>query len=202
MAVRALENPEDPVLGRLHDALLVDVDRFVAERLAGSPAPPPCRAGCAACCDHHVGDVAAFEVRRILETVERFGAADRAAILTRAGEDVALYRRISATVPSTEEGLGRFHAAHRPCPLLAEDRRCRVWPVRPLTCRLFHAWSDPALCAADHPDHATAATFLVGLGPDAEAAWELLHRVSGGEGEPGFLREALLSSASRGSSAG
>lgn len=42
-----------------------------------------------------------------------------------------------------------------PCPLLTQDRRCSVYQWRPLVCRVYAVFDDPALCAELDTEHVT-----------------------------------------------
>jgi len=100
-----------------------------------------CRPGCTWCC-HFTVDVRPAEVFRILEFIEQtFMAEERT--------------RVRAEVHANRvalEGLGEEERATRnlQCPLLAEGR-CSVYPVRPQTCRNYHA-TDEAGCRQSYEE--------------------------------------------------
>lgn len=56
---------------------------------------------------------------------------------------------------SKAAGLGRKHFAERgeACPFLSSKGRCRIWDVRPMTCRMHHITGDPELADPRHEQH-------------------------------------------------
>lgn len=103
------------------------------QRIASAPdlGTLACRAGCTWCC-HFSVDVRAVEVFGILDFVERTFAAD---------ERVRVYAEIRAN-SATLGNLDEFERMRRnvKCPFLREGR-CSIYPVRPQTCRNYHATS-------------------------------------------------------------
>lgn len=103
------------------------------ERIASAPdvGTLACRAGCTWCC-HFSVDVRAVEVFGILDFVERtFTAEDKARV----------YAEIRANAVALDQ-LDEFERMRRNvrCPFLREGR-CSIYPVRPQTCRNYHATS-------------------------------------------------------------
>jgi len=88
-----------------------------------------CRAGCTWCC-HFAVDVRAAEVFRILEFVEQSFTAD---------EKARVYAEVRVNSAALN-ALGETERATRnvKCPFLWEGG-CTVYPVRPQTCRNYHA---------------------------------------------------------------
>ena len=130
-----------------HDAFLksCDVfDRTNTELIAGCGTELACRAGCSLCCSLRV-DVFAHEIFLIADYVRtHFSPEELAALQARLA---ARSERVLALTPFQ-------HATQNiPCPLLAEDGRCSVYEVRPLSCRRHHSL-DFAACqfTYDHPD--------------------------------------------------
>jgi Fe-S-cluster containining protein len=110
---------------------LTNSQRRHDERLASAPdaATLACGAGCAWCC-HFSVDVRPVEVFRILDYVAR-----------ELGE--AAQARIFAEVEAHSRELDGLDALERmrrnvKCPFLS-DNRCSIYPVRPQTCRNYHA---------------------------------------------------------------
>lgn len=115
-------------------------------RLAAAPDAHTlaCRDGCAWCC-HYTVDVRPAEAFGILDHLERTVPADerarvRAAVAANAGHVRGLSEdeRVTLTLP---------------CPLLREAR-CLAYPVRPQSCRNYHA-TDVAGCrrSVEEPDN-------------------------------------------------
>jgi Fe-S-cluster containining protein len=125
--LRALEHSQ-----RRHDA-----------RLASAPdaSTLDCRAGCAWCC-HFSVDVRAVEVFAILDFVER----------TFTAEEKARVRAEVQTNSAALAGLDEMERMTRNvrCPFL-QAGRCTIYPVRPQTCRNYHA-TDVAGCRQSFDD--------------------------------------------------
>jgi Fe-S-cluster containining protein len=106
-------------------------------RLASAPDAHTlaCRAGCAWCC-HFTIDVRAVEVFAILDHLDAgFTPERRAQVLAAARANAAALQGL--------DDVGRM-ALNVRCPFLA-DGTCSIYPVRPQTCRNYHA-TDAAGC--------------------------------------------------------
>lgn len=116
------------------------------ERLASAADAPTlaCKAGCSWCC-HFSVDVRAVEAFRILDYVrEHFSPA----------EQVRLRNEFAANSIAVAplDDIERMKRTVK-CPFLAEGR-CTIYPVRPQTCRNYHA-TDAAGCqkSYEEPDN-------------------------------------------------
>jgi Fe-S-cluster containining protein len=103
-----------------------------------------CKPGCSWCC-HFSVDVRAYEALNIVDYVEReFSLRDKLQLKS----ELATNARILARFDEVER-------AHRniKCPFLS-DGMCRIYPVRPQTCRNYHA-TDVTGCkqSFEHPDN-------------------------------------------------
>lgn len=103
------------------------------ERIASAPdvGTLACRSGCTWCC-HFSVDVRAVEVFGIVDFVEQ----------TFTPEDKA---RVYAEIRANSAALGNLDEFERmrrnvKCPFLSQGR-CTIYPVRPQTCRNYHATS-------------------------------------------------------------
>lgn len=102
-------------------------------RLAAAPDAPTlaCKAGCFWCCYFTV-DVRAVEALRIVEFLQReLAAADR----TRIEKEIAINSAVFAQLDDDERAR-----SNTKCPFLHLGR-CSIYPVRPQTCRNYHATS-------------------------------------------------------------
>jgi Fe-S-cluster containining protein len=100
-------------------------------RIAAAPdfATLACRAGCTWCC-HFSVDVRAVEVFRILEFVEQSFTAD---------EKARVYAEIRVNSAALNaQGESQRATRNVKCPFLWQGS-CTVYPVRPQTCRNYHA---------------------------------------------------------------
>jgi Fe-S-cluster containining protein len=105
----------------------------------------PCRSGCSACC-HGPFDVSVADIELLLEALRALSPEDQAEVKRRAG---ALLDKMEALEPDwraphevRDLGDERFDAlcetlVDQPCPLLDNAGRCRIYPDRPLVCRLI-----------------------------------------------------------------
>jgi Fe-S-cluster containining protein len=153
-----------------------------------------CSKGCTTCCYHWVEDVFSFEAACIAhELVREFPRADREALVHQAVHDEREMARIYEQVcrekygegvtlaceDENEEALQRFVQAGRPCPLLRrEDGCCRVFAMRPLTCRSYVS-VDAQLCRAgergSHADNESA--YIIDMPERVNVLLEELHQV-------------------------
>ncbi len=118
--------------GKRHDA------RIAAAADVGTLA---CRAGCAWCCYYSV-DVRAAEVFGILDFVERaLAPAEQARIHAEVRANSELFRTLGESERATRNVR---------CPFLS-DGRCAIYPVRPQSCRNYHA-THAAGCEQSYDD--------------------------------------------------
>ena len=118
-------------------------DRTNAQWTAERGTELVCRAGCSLCCSLRV-DVFAHEIFLIADYIRAHFSPERLSALK-----AQLAAHMTQVVPLTP-----FEHATRniACPLLADDGRCSVYEVRPLSCRRHHSM-DFAACqfTYDHP---------------------------------------------------
>ncbi len=129
----------------VHEALGRSQQRHDA-RLAAAPdaATLACKAGCFWCCYYSV-DVRPVEVFRILDYMAReLSGEERERVASEVQANSALLSRL------TEDERARRNIK---CPFLAAGR-CMIYPVRPQTCRNYHA-TDAAGCqrSYEQPDN-------------------------------------------------
>jgi len=131
-----------------HRALEIAVSAFfladhLTRRFEGGqdlPQPIACREDCDACCYNRV-ELAPPEALVIGHHIAGiFSEAEKEAVLANLAQNLA---RTHGKSPAAVAGM----RAELPCPLL-RDRRCSVYPVRPLVCRAMHAL-DRERCAAE-----------------------------------------------------
>jgi len=125
--------------------LLLQADHWFARAKAAQLGALPCRRGCSRCC---IGPFAitildAAELQRglaALDAPNRQAIQDRARAQTAAIEAAHPTLRHSPYLDTWEDrdldALGEQFAS-LPCPALAADGSCSVYPFRPMTCRLM-----------------------------------------------------------------
>jgi Fe-S-cluster containining protein len=125
--------------------ILAELDRWQARAHEKHPGVIPCRTGCSACChgpfDISVADVAllADAVASLPEPIRRQvrrGAAAQLARMTALEPDWAAPYDI-ATIGDARFDRISDTLADLPCPLLDELGACRIYPDRPMICRLM-----------------------------------------------------------------
>ena len=102
--------------------------RFEAEQEL--PQPIACREECDACCYNRVELTPAEALIIGHHIAGNFSATEKEAVLANLARNLA---RTEGKSPAAVAGM----RAELPCPLL-RDRRCSVYPVRPLVCRAMH----------------------------------------------------------------
>jgi Fe-S-cluster containining protein len=117
-----------------------------------------CGRGCASCCTLNV----ALTLAEALPLAESLDPAQRQGIAAR----VTALRELLPGCADRKAFL-RAQRTLGPCPLLAADGACAVYPRRPLACRALHSTRDHAWCGVDfatlHPLEREA--FLSSLDP-------------------------------------
>jgi Fe-S-cluster containining protein len=134
----------DPAARAYRDTL-ERLDRWFDEVAKRHPGIIPCRAGCTACC-HGPFDISAADTLLLREALAELAPELREQIRVAA---VDVLGRIQAQAPEWQApfdladlGDERFDGiaeslAELPCPMLDEQGSCRVYPSRPLVCRLI-----------------------------------------------------------------
>lgn len=197
LALRHLKNagyrsPLEPQFTSAYREILVSIERFQQQVLAGEIRVLSCRKGCMACCCHWVEDVTSFEAQILAEHIrrvmpERIGhiletcQADIEAIeaLDRHVDDTlrtyGIARAENASIDHTDLLLASFYRFRRPCPLLDSRGLCSVYDLRPLTCRIYVSFSPPGRCDPDYDNEEDIPTCLLDLEESANSLLDELH---------------------------
>jgi Fe-S-cluster containining protein len=109
------------------------------QRSAAEGKPASCRKGCAWCCHQPVFAVTHELLYLRDHVVESVDPARQERFVSRAREKTLL------TLKKPLEELLKVRAA---CPFL-EDGACAVYPARPMACRIYLSYSEPA-CRGEH----------------------------------------------------
>lgn len=164
-------------------------NRYQKEVLAGSELTAVCSEGCSYCCCHWVDDVYSFEAEIITDYIRTHMAEKIPSFIKYLQEDEAqlayLDKMLQEKMVDDHEGedlderellLSCFYVLKRPCVLVDKKGGCSVYPVRPLTCRIFVSLGYPEKCNPDHIDVEDAETCILDLDSRGEALLEELHR--------------------------
>jgi Fe-S-cluster containining protein len=184
--------------------------QFQRQVVAGSGRRVSCRRGCAACCLHWVEDVNSFEAEIIAAHIRRRLPAEIAGIVAACRADVAAMERLEALTTATlrkarrdlalaatqieqvDLMLASFYQLRRPCPLLDARGECRVYRLRPLTCRVYCSFSAPRRCDPAYINDDDVPTCLINVGEDASSLLDGLHFRHDRSGGDTGLRSLLV----------
>jgi len=164
-------------------------DRYQKEVLAGSELSAACSEGCSCCCCHWVDDVYSFEAEIIADYIRLNFPEKIPSFIKYLQEDEAqlayLDKMLKEKMVEDHEGedlderellLSCFYILKRPCMLVDDRGACSVYPVRPLTCRIFVSLGEPEKCNPDHIDLEEAETCILDLDSRGDALLEKLHK--------------------------
>lgn len=177
----------EPLFLKNYSEVLDLFEKYRTQVLLHSKKTPSCSCGCAQCCRHWVEDVNSFEAEIIAGYIRKNFPERIPIIIERCKKDEEELKRLERIVFSKaareiETGridevdllLSVFYQARRPCPLLEPDDSCSIYPVRPLTCRIYMSFSDPSHCDPDYINSEDIPTYLLDL---EESACDILDRL-------------------------
>ncbi|MBD3344302.1 MAG: hypothetical protein GF401_04485 [Chitinivibrionales bacterium] len=150
-----------------------------------------CTKGCAWCCYHWVEDVYSFEAEIIADFLKTSRNHDLPALREQLRDDEAalvdldnLVEKKLADSPYAGELddndridllLASYYQLKRPCPLLDDNGACTIYPLRPLTCRIYVSFFDPRHCTPEVVDHEDSRTYLLNCEEPASAILDQIH---------------------------
>ncbi len=125
--------------------LISRFDRWFEATAARYPGVIPCRAGCSACC-HGPFDISVADALLLREGLATLPEAERQQVAARGRRILARMQALAPDwgPPFDVQAVGDDEfdilcdaLADEPCPLLDTEGRCRVYPFRPLVCRMI-----------------------------------------------------------------
>lgn len=150
-----------------------------------------CARGCNTCCCHWVEDTNSFEAEMIADYVRQRLPERVDAIVKRCESDERCLAYLDSIVelklPESESGAGdgpfdpvdvllaAFYQFRRQCPFIGENGDCVIYPVRPLTCRIYVSFADPTWCEPDQINGDRLATYLLDMEEEANDLLDTLH---------------------------
>jgi Fe-S-cluster containining protein len=165
-----------------------------------------CGKGCAVCCCHWVEDVYSFEAEIIVDYLKKNHGGSIPSIVEKCRSAIGRFERLReiveqklSTVKSTlkqeidgtELLLASFYQLKSECPLL-DNGGCMIYRVRPLTCRMYVSFSDPARCTPESINEGKTPTYLFDPEEEVDHLIGQLHvRFMKFQGDTG-LRSLLL----------
>lgn len=144
----------DRKLGRRMLTVYQETDRKVQARAEASSTT--CRKGCGDCCKRFLISVTFPEAVAVAEYVltEPKFSLQKARIFKQLHAQVAAFAEAQA-----KKDVSHYRQAQVACPFLSSENTCEVYKVRPSSCRLHYAVSDPVHCGPN----ATEATQVVDM---------------------------------------
>ncbi|MBR4560176.1 MAG: YkgJ family cysteine cluster protein [Fibrobacter sp.] len=153
--------------------------------LPQQPRPIQCRPACGNCCHHYPMSVEPFELLTLYGDLR--GRTDlldimeacqvRSSLFSKFFED----RRVEAEAKQAEgdssckmdvddeaedKALHDYFSAWNPCPFSDKKGDCTVYPLRPVSCRMYFSETDPKFCTPEHLQTPENDSYIVYL-PDA-----------------------------------
>ncbi|MFP4015025.1 MAG: YkgJ family cysteine cluster protein [Chitinispirillaceae bacterium] len=180
-------------------------DEYQKETIRANGYQMSCFKGCAWCCCHWVEDVNSFEAQIIANYIKKNLLHQKEDILKKCKDDLTVLKNLDRVVneklervqcrndlDATNLLLSAFYQLERPCPLLGHEGACSVYPVRPLTCRIYMSFSDPSRCSPENINDGEIVTYLLDLEEKSNELLDELHfRFCRYEGNTG-LRSVLI----------
>lgn len=163
-----------------------------------------CKSGCSCCCNHWVEDVNSFEAAIICEYIQKNFPQQVQGIIKKCKSDNQQLEHVEKCMVDhpdiseyqldpTDLLLSVYYQFKRPCPLLDKNGMCTIYPVRPLTCRIYMSFSAPSCCDPDYINEDDTPTYLLDVEEEVSELLDQLHfKFLKFEGNTG-LRSLLLS---------
>lgn len=199
LEMRGFSSPTDPEFLELYGNILQEIELYQRTVISLLETGISCSKGCSDCCCHWVEDVNSFEAQIIADFVLRTMPEKTGTILKQCREDCIELDRLEkllndglnkttlSAIDPIDLLLNLFYRQHRPCPFLDIDGTCSIYPVRPLTCRIYVSFSDPLRCSPEYTARAAAPGRLIDLSPTANEILDRLHfRYQQLEGDTGL----------------
>lgn len=143
--------------------------QFLSHNLQANNIHPTCGKGCSHCCCHYVTSAHALEVLAIYEHLQQRPEleAHMAACAERVEHFEGWQDFCDENYPEKDDN-GRenmaldhyFDERHR-CPFLEKTGACGIYEVRPLTCRMYLAETDPLLCTPEGISEEESSVFTI-----------------------------------------
>lgn len=208
LASRLPESPLEKSFREGYDSVCRMIDEYQRILLESSDYSVRCKSGCCSCCNHWVEDVNSFEAEIIADFIKTVMPHRLDQILRQSRDDCRELEHLQKMVDDKlalpdEDGstesidnvdllLGVFYQMKRPCPLLRKDGTCSIYPIRPITCRIYVSFSDPMKCDPEYIIATESPTAILDLSEIANELLDSLHfRYIRFDGDTG-LRSLLL----------
>lgn len=150
--------------------------QYLSAVLVQQPRPIQCRPACGNCCHHYPLSVEPFELLSlycelrkgddllpVMEACQsrslRFNSLYEKRLEDSANEDEA-----------EDKALHDYFAVWQPCPFSDAAGNCGVYPLRPVSCRMYFSETDPKFCTPEHLQTERNDSYIVYLPDNIEEA--------------------------------
>jgi Fe-S-cluster containining protein len=196
-----------PSFRELFSLYLANFENYQASILSHNDYSSTCKAGCSCCCNHWVEDVNSFEATIICDYISKNYPERIPEIIKICESDSKTLEHLERTMNAhpdvartpeeqldqTDLLLSIFYQFKLPCPLLDQNGMCTIYPVRPITCRIYMSFSDPSQCLPEYINEDDIPTYLLDAQEEVSELLDELHfKHVKFEGNTG-LRSLLLS---------
>ena len=156
---------------------------YLSAILPQQPRPIQCRPACGNCCHHYPMSVEPFELISLYSELRKRD--DLLSIMEACQVRSTLFKKIyeqnklqneqehviTKSVgneddfddKAEDEALHQYFAAWKPCPFSNGVGDCTVYPLRPVSCRMYFSETDPKFCTPEHlrtPDNDSYIVYL------------------------------------------
>jgi Fe-S-cluster containining protein len=151
-------------------------DAYLKAVLPQQEKPIQCRAACGNCCHHYPMSVEPFELLTLYSDLR--GRNDLLDIMEACQSRASMFkkfyeqRRVEHGVVDDFDDLAEdlalhdYFAAWTPCPFSNKVGDCTVYPLRPVSCRMYFSETDPKYCTSEHLQTPENDSYIVYL-PDS-----------------------------------
>lgn len=150
--------------------------RYLKAVLPQQPRPIQCRPACGNCCHHYPMSVEPFELLYLYSELRKrddFLEIIEVCQMRSSLFDSLLKKRLS-TMESEDEAEDRalhdYFAEWRSCPFSNKVGDCTVYPLRPVSCRMYFSETDPQYCTPEFLQTERNDSYIVYLPDNIEEA--------------------------------
>jgi Fe-S-cluster containining protein len=187
------------------EGILSQLEAYQRAIIDASGLTVSCTKGCSVCCCHWVEDVKSFEAEILIEYLRKNHDRRIPRIIEKCRSDNNRFERLSAIVNQklaaikstlrqkidvTDLLLASFYQLRIECPLL-DNGNCMIYRVRPMTCRMYVSFSDPAQCNPERINKGRTPTYLFDPEEKIDCLIERLHATYIKSGKDTGLRSLL-----------
>lgn len=127
-----------------------------------------CSKSCSYCCCHTVTSVEPYEIMRIDWILKQ--SAEYSTYMVRLFQRWRVFEEIAKMEKSYDEDvvLYKDYLKGIPCPFLSFSKKCSIYNIRPIPCRMFFSLSKPLLCEGENTVSKANKNIVVELSDEIE----------------------------------